>query len=79
MTLDDLHDLMCGLSVGQTCSLHLDVYQLLFPPGEPDSGARAKAHKFAKAHGCEINNPTAGGQPLEVVFIRRVTNPPGCP
>jgi len=79
MTLDDLHDLMCGLSVGQTCSLHLDVYQLLFPPGEPDQGARVKAFKFAQTRGCEIQNPTAGGQALEVVFIRRISNPRGCP
>ncbi len=79
MTLSDLHGLLCGLSVGQTCSLPLNVYELLFPPGEPDQGARARAFAFARSRGCEIQNPAAGGQAIEVVFIKRISNPPGCP
>lgn len=79
MTLAELHDLLCGLPVGQTCTLPLNVYELLFPPGEPDQGARLWAGEFARARGCEIRNPTAGGQALEVVLVKRITNPPACP
>jgi hypothetical protein len=79
MTLNDFHGLLCGLSVGQSCTLPLDAYELLFPPGEPDQGARARASAFARSRGCEIQNPTVGGQVLEVVFIRRISNPPACP
>ena len=77
--LKGLGELLCSLPVGNSATLPLSVYELLFPPGEPDQGARGRAGDFALAHGCEIKNPTAGGQALEVVFIRRVTHPPACP
>jgi hypothetical protein len=79
MTLEEFGEILCSLSVGRTASLPLDVYELVFPPGEPDYDARARAYEFARARGCEIKNPTAGGRALEVVFVKRVTNPPGCP
>jgi hypothetical protein len=79
MTIDEFGEMLCALTVGEWCSLPLDVYELLFPPGEPNDGARGKAYVFARAHGCEIKNPIVGGQPLEVVFIKCVTNPPACP
>jgi hypothetical protein len=77
--LEEFGEILCSLQVGERRALPLDVYELLFPPGEPDDGARARAYEFARAHGCEIRNPTAGGQPVEVVFVKRVTNPPACP
>jgi hypothetical protein len=82
MTIQDLTEfssLVCSLPVGNAATLPLSVYELLFPPAEPDQLAREKAGDFARQHGCEIRNPTAGGQALEVVFIKRVTHPPACP
>ena len=79
MTLEEFGELLCSLPVGESAGLPLDVYELLFPSGEPDYGARVAAAAFAKAHGCEINNPIVPGRALEVVLIKRVTNPPGCP
>jgi hypothetical protein len=78
--LKEFSDLLCSLPVGQSATLPLSVYELLFPPGEPDQGARTGAAGFARQHGCEINNPTnAAGDVLEVVFIKRITHPPACP
>jgi hypothetical protein len=74
-SLDELHKLLCGLSVGQFCELPYSVYELLFPPGEPDGGARGRAHEFARNHGCEIDNRAAD---QKVVFTKRITNPPAC-
>jgi hypothetical protein len=74
--LQDFSELLCSLPVGKSATLPLSVYELLFPPGEPDQGARGRAGDFAQEHGCEIRNPTAGGEVLEVVFIKRVTHPP---
>jgi hypothetical protein len=70
-TLSEFSVALCALAVGQSATLPLSVYALFFPPGEPDSGARARAFDFARAHGCEISNPTAAGSVLEVVFIIR--------
>jgi hypothetical protein len=78
MTVEEFGEMLCALRVGEWRVLPLDVYELLFPPGEPDIGARTRDYEFAKAHGCEIRNPTAGGQALEVMFVKRVTNPPAC-
>lgn len=75
MTLNDLHNLLCQLSVGQTCSLPYSVYELLLPPGEPDDGARSRAFQFARAHGCVIQNKP---QTQEVVLTKQITNPSCC-
>lgn len=40
-TLHGLGALLDGLAVGQTAELPYNVYVMLFPPGEPDEGARA--------------------------------------
>jgi hypothetical protein len=71
-TLEDFGALLGGLAVGQSATLPHSVYSTLFPPGEPDDGARARAYTFAKSHGCRIENQPGAGK---VVFIRAVTNP----
>jgi len=75
VTLADLHDLLCGLSVSQDCRLPYNVYELLFQPGEPDTSARVRAFKFAKDHGCEVENDLKA---QEVRFVKRITNPRCC-
>jgi hypothetical protein len=74
-SLEEFHHLLCGLSVGQFCELPYNVFELLFPPGEPDDGARVRAYEFARNHGCEIDNRAAD---QKVVFTKRITNPPAC-
>ena len=75
VTLADLHDLLCGLSVSQDCRLPYNVYELLFQPGEPDTSARVRAFKFAREHGCEVENDLKA---QEVRFVKRITNPRCC-
>lgn len=70
--LSDLGQLLDELPVGQSAELPYNVYELLFPPGEPDQGARTRAFDFARDHGCEISNQPAA---RKVVFIKKVTNP----
>ena len=55
-TLADLSNLLNTLAVGQRAALPYSVYGLLFPPGEPDDGARVLAFGFAREHGCLIEN-----------------------
>jgi len=57
------------LSVGQRTALPYSVYALLFPPGEPDDGARVAAFVFARDHGCVIENQPGAQQ---VVFTKKV-------
>jgi len=57
------------LSLGQRTALPYSVYGALFPPGEPDDGARVAAFVFARDHGCVIENQPAARQ---VVFIRKI-------
>lgn len=75
-TLGALHDLLCRLVVGESCTLPYNVFELFFPPGEPDDGARGRAFDFARQHGCVIDNRTSA---QEVIFKKQITNPPACP
>lgn len=75
-SLEEFHRLLFGLSVRKFCELPHSVFELLFPPGEPDDGAyRVRAYEFARNHGCEIDNRAAD---QKVVFTKRITNPPAC-
>jgi hypothetical protein len=67
MTLDELRSLLGGLSPGKAAHISYDVYELLFPPGEPDQGARARAYEFAKSNGCVIDHRSAK---REVLFVK---------
>jgi hypothetical protein len=55
-TLQDLANEIAAAPAGGAVGVGYDVYEELFPPGEPDQGARAKAWEFAKANGCAVNN-----------------------
>jgi hypothetical protein len=70
LTLSEFGDMLRMLAVGQSAAL--PYYAHLFPPGEPDEGARGRAYEFARAHGCEIDNQKAAKQ---ANFIKRITNP----
>jgi hypothetical protein len=58
MTLIELKATLSSLGLGKAAGINHDVYADLFPPGEPDERAREACFKFAKSHGCRIeNNP----------------------
>ncbi|WJI36439.1 MULTISPECIES: hypothetical protein [Mesorhizobium] len=56
MTLDDLDKILRELEAGKGARVPYDVYELLFPPGEPDDGARGRAHTFARERNVKIDN-----------------------
>lgn len=56
MTLDDLDKILGELEPGKGARVPYDVYGLLFPPGEPDDGARGRAKNFANARNVKIDN-----------------------
>ncbi|MZR14238.1 hypothetical protein GQE99_14540 [Maritimibacter sp. DP07] len=56
MTLDEFGRILGGLEPGQGAFMRHSSYEMLFPPGEPDQGARERAYKFAREHGCKIDN-----------------------
>jgi len=56
MTLDEFEGVLKQLTPGQGAHLAYDAYRELFPPGEPDEAARARAYGFARSHSCQIEN-----------------------
>ena len=56
MTLDDLKTGLGILKPGQMLSVSYAVYELIFPPGEPDELARTRAWALAEEYGCTIKN-----------------------
>ena len=72
-TLAQLSDRLTRLSVGQRTALPYSVYAGLFPPGEPDDGARVAAFGFAREHGCVIENQPRA---LQVVLTRKIASLP---
>ena len=56
MTYDDLRAKIIEMAGGSYASIPYELYERLFPPGEPDQAAREACFNFAKAHGCRIEN-----------------------
>jgi len=56
MTLEEFADSLRMVRVGKYASLPYALYEDLFPPGEPDEGARARSYAFAQRHGFRIEN-----------------------
>ncbi len=56
MTKNELHEKLSAMSLGQYASINYDLYEELFPPGEPDERARESCYNFAKELGCRIEN-----------------------
>ena len=69
MTLDQFIITLRQLKPGQAAHAPYEIYAELFPPGEPDQDARARAYEFAKANGCVIDNRPAQ---REVLFVKPV-------
>ncbi len=47
---------------GKFAAIHHDLFADLFPPGEPDQGARQACYDFARQHGCRIENKPGQGE-----------------
>jgi hypothetical protein len=56
MTLDEFSESLRMVGVGKYASVPYDLYDDLFPPGEPDQGARERCAKFANSRGFRIEN-----------------------
>jgi hypothetical protein len=67
MTLDEFKAQLKDLKPGQAAYIPYELYEKLFPPGEPDQDARVRAYEFAKATGCVIDNRPAQ---REVLFVK---------
>jgi len=52
--LTGLSEMLKELPIGQCADVPYSVFEDLFPPGYPDQGALARAHDFARGHGCII-------------------------
>jgi hypothetical protein len=56
MTLEELGTMLDEMEQGKYASITHGVFAELFPPGEPDDGARQRCLNFARQHGCRIDN-----------------------
>jgi hypothetical protein len=70
MTLEEFKTTLTNLQPGKAADVPYEIYDTLFPPGEPDQGAREKAYNFAKACGCVIDNRP---KDREVLFVKPAT------
>ena len=55
-SLEDLKSELAAMEPGEETCVAYGQYALLFPPGEPDQGARNAAVAFAKADDCTVSN-----------------------
>jgi hypothetical protein len=55
----DLKKTLQDLKPGQAASLNYEMFELAFPPGVEDDGAKEAAFRFAKANGCVIRHHPA--------------------
>jgi hypothetical protein len=67
MTLDEFKATLLTLPPGKAAHVPYEIYEMLFPPGEPDEGARGRAYDFARANGCVIENRQ---KDREVLFVK---------
>jgi hypothetical protein len=82
MKLEELAAELDKLTPGKRLGISHDLFADLFPPGEPDDRAREACLRFAKQHGCHIDNrpgPLSGEgelgfvkKSLEVLKARKV-------
>jgi hypothetical protein len=56
MTLEELGETLDDMEPGKFARIDHDLFADLFRPGEPDDGARDACLKFARQHGCRIEN-----------------------
>jgi hypothetical protein len=57
MTLEEFKGTLAGLQPGKAAHVNYEMFEVLFPPGIEDDGAKERANSFAKEHGCVIEHP----------------------
>jgi hypothetical protein len=67
VTLEEFGKTLDEVQPGKYAVIRYDLYADLFPPGEPDEGARAFCLAFARQHGCRIENKLDKG---EIWFVK---------
>jgi hypothetical protein len=67
MTRYELAEMLTDMPAGEAFHLPYDAFADLFPPGEPDEGARTRAVEFAKLTDCLIENRPESS---EVLFVK---------
>jgi hypothetical protein len=67
MTLDEFQLLLTALQPGKAAHVPYDIFEILFPPGAEDDGARSRAYAFAEASGCVIEHRA---NDREVLFVK---------
>jgi hypothetical protein len=71
MTLEELGKTLDQVKPGQYATISHDLFAESFPPGEPDERAREACLKFARQHGCRIENkPGALSSQGELWFVK---------
>ena len=67
MSIDEFKAILEEMDAGNAAEVPYEIYEELFPPGEPDESARQRAYEFAKANGCVIDH-----RPTErlVLFVK---------
>lgn len=56
MTEEEFRKILDDVQPGQGARVPYDVFETLFPPGEPHDAARAKAYSVARDAGLRIDN-----------------------
>lgn len=73
LTLDELARKLDEMEPGNFAAISHDLVADLFPPGEPNEGARKACLHFARQHGCRIeNNPGPFSGQGELRFVKDV-------
>jgi hypothetical protein len=67
MIIDEFRELLASLPPGKTADVPYAIFDMLFPPGHLNDGAKEAAYKFAKANGCGIEHYT---QSEIVTFVK---------
>jgi hypothetical protein len=68
MSLDEFKSMLAGLAPGKAAHVNYEMFDILFPPGVEDDGAKGRAYDLAKEHGCIIEHRARN---REVVFVKQ--------
>jgi hypothetical protein len=68
MTLEDFKGTLTALQRGNAAHVNYEMFEILFPPGIEDDGAKDRAYKFAKGCGCVIEHCA---NDRDVLFVKQ--------
>ncbi len=68
MSPDEFKSTLAGLAPGNAAHVNYEMFEILFPPGVEDDGAKGRAYKLAEKHGCIIEHRA---RDREVLFVKQ--------